>query len=93
MNPAKQNSIFYNLNRAQREIKPGRQHTLSTGASWLVEFDRGGSFGAARYQLTSGIYTFVETSQGWNLVKKSPRDSDAALRRPAIEDEANLQRR
>jgi hypothetical protein len=36
----------------------------------VVRFHRGGNFGAAREQLTSGVYVFQATSEGWRLTQR-----------------------
>ncbi len=48
-------------------IEPGYSQVLTNKPSWLVEFDRGESFGQARYNLGPGTYTFTATEKGWEL--------------------------
>ena len=43
------------------------------GTTWSIEFDRGGNFGMARYQLSEGYYFFSLTERGWELFKKTFR--------------------
>lgn len=60
----------YNVNQSPFEMKPEYTQNLGAG-EWLVEFDRGGSFGLARYTLTEGYYEFTATEKGWDLFKQS----------------------
>jgi hypothetical protein len=48
-------------------IDPGFTQALDGQPSWLIEFDRGGSFGQARYTIGPGTYTFTATENGWEL--------------------------
>ena len=44
-----------------------------------IVFDRGGSFGQARYTLQAGsAYKFVSTDQGWDLRSVTGADNDPA---------------
>ena len=52
------------------------------GASHVIEFDRGGDLGVARYELTSGLYTFVVGDNGWELLRDSNNARTAD--RPAV---------
>jgi hypothetical protein len=56
----------------------GYSQKLTGRPSWIVEFDRGGSFGTARYTVTQGAYKFIATDRGWDLVQ-----DDAAPAPPA----------
>ena len=47
---------------------PGRVVPLEAGRVWLIEFDRGGPFGKARYELARGIHHFVQSDRGLALV-------------------------
>lgn len=52
------------------DLKPGfRQHLPGT-QSWLIEFDRGGNFGRAKYSLAEGIYDFKVGDKGWDMVTR-----------------------
>jgi len=59
--------IAYLVNGDPFSMKGGSFQELPAGARWLVEFDRGGEFGAARYTLTDGSYRFTPTDKGWEL--------------------------
>jgi len=55
-------------------LAPGQSHTLSSKQNYLVEFDRGGNFGAARKNLALGTYVFQVTERGWDLVPEESAD-------------------
>lgn len=55
--------------QTQLELRPGETRPLREKATYIVEFDRGGSFGTAKYELTEGQYEFVVTERGWDLVR------------------------
>lgn len=69
-NPAAE-TVNYNLNQQPQQMEPDFEQTLPGETSWIVEFDRGGNFGQARYQLSEGYYYFKATEQGWELVRKT----------------------
>jgi hypothetical protein len=48
-------------------LPPGEFAEIPRGPKWVIEFDRGGQFGKARYALRSGIYRFDLTNKGWEL--------------------------
>jgi hypothetical protein len=54
------------------DMKAGEYQTLKLTSKdhWVVSFDRGGSFGTARYKVTLGTYKFIVTDKGWDLVQK-----------------------
>lgn len=52
-------------------LRDGEVRSFSGRTSRVVEFDRGGDFGAARYDLTAGDYEFVVTSNGWDLQRRA----------------------
>jgi hypothetical protein len=64
-------SVSYNLNGGPYEMQPGYRQTLDTSRTWIVQFDRGGSFGQAQYTLASGTYEWVITDQGWDLKQRT----------------------
>ncbi|MEX0612509.1 MAG: hypothetical protein WD229_10350, partial [Pirellulales bacterium] len=79
LNP-KQNvgPVIYTLNAIRYTMQPGFEQKLPAGRSWTVEFDRGGSFGTARYSLTPGTYAFALTERGWDVFRRTdPLPSDA----------------
>ncbi|MDX1948242.1 MAG: hypothetical protein SFU86_22820 [Pirellulaceae bacterium] len=61
------------------ELRDGQSHTFYGGGPRVIEFDRGGAFGSARYELTGGEHEFVATSRGWDLVAKTNRPAPIAL--------------
>ncbi len=52
------------------DLKPGFRQHLPASQSWLIEFDRGGTFGAAKYTLAEGIYDFKVGDKGWDMVTR-----------------------
>jgi hypothetical protein len=64
----------------QVALSDGQSHTFYGGGARLVEFDRGGDFGTARVELSSGQYEFVITGRGWDLVPRSRGASPLAIR-------------
>jgi hypothetical protein len=61
------------------DIAPGQTQQLTTKGSYVVEFDRGGEFGRARYTISEGLYDFTPTDRGWELYRQ-PDDAAAAQR-------------
>lgn len=53
------------------QLRPGETRPLKEKANYVVEFDRGASFGTARYDLSEGTYQFVVTDRGWDLQRDS----------------------
>jgi hypothetical protein len=64
--------VRYAISNRQYELAAGRTHAsgLPGQGSWTIVFDRGGSYGTARYSLSVGAYEFVLTATGWDLHKK-----------------------
>jgi hypothetical protein len=56
--------------RQAYEIAAGQTEQLTAKGSYLVEFDRGGDFGRARYTITEGLYDFTPTDHGWELYRQ-----------------------
>jgi len=81
LNP-EDDTIAYNLNGTRFDMQPGFSQKLTTRPSWVVEFDRGGSFGTARYTLTKGAYKFIATDRGWDLAR---HDETPAAPTPRVE--------
>lgn len=52
-------------------VEPASSKELSGKESWIIEFDRGESFGPARYTLTEGSYAFRVDEKGWDLQSSS----------------------
>jgi len=68
---AADSEVHYNINNHPFSIKPNYTQTLPGGKVWVVVFDRGGSFGQAKYTLSEGTYKFTLTEKGWDLFKHS----------------------
>jgi hypothetical protein len=67
-NPANSKAaLSYTLNGLSYTIQPGQSQDIREDRSWVIEFSRGANFGAARYGLEPGLYTFSGTERGWEL--------------------------
>ncbi|MCC9630278.1 hypothetical protein LOC68_17930 [Blastopirellula sp. JC732] len=65
-----QGSVSYVVNsKYSYEMQPGHIQSLGNGP-WTVAYDRGGSFGEAKYTLDKGTYEFRPSENGWNLYAK-----------------------
>lgn len=62
--------INYTLDGKPFSMEAGYTHELPGGRTYLVEFDKGGTFGKARYSLTEGTFDFGIGSQGWDIYSK-----------------------
>jgi hypothetical protein len=62
--------INYTLDGESFAMEPGYAQQLPGGRPYLVEFDKGGSFGRTRYTLEQGLYEFSVGTQGWDLFSK-----------------------
>lgn len=62
-------------------LQSGQTQTLTNRGSYSVEFDRGGSFGVARKNLSSGAYEFQVTERGWDLVEAGRVATKPSVRR------------
>lgn len=67
--------VNFLIDRREASLSDGETRTWSGPSRRSVQFDRGGTFGTAEYDLAAGDYEFVVTAAGWDLVKK---DSEAA---------------
>lgn len=67
LNPAETRAtLTYNLGGGQYVLEAGQ--SMGHGEeTQVIAFDRGGSFGEARYTLQPGTYRFVATEHGWDL--------------------------
>jgi hypothetical protein len=80
-NPAEPGArLSYTIDaRHAQDIAPGAAQQLDAKGSYLIEFDRGGDFGRARYTITEGLYEFTPTDRGWELYRQP--DAAAAAQR------------
>jgi hypothetical protein len=70
VNPASSRAnLSYTLNGVAYTIQPGESQDLREDRAWVIEFNRGGSFGQARYGLQTGMYSFSVTDHGWELYR------------------------
>jgi hypothetical protein len=67
LNPAETHApVNYNLGGTLYTLEAGQSAAYGEETQ-VIAFDRGGSFGEARYTLAPGTYRFVFTNQGWEL--------------------------
>ncbi|WP_161602295.1 hypothetical protein [Tautonia marina] len=73
MNPPETGgSTTFLIEGTQYSLQPGESVTKTGRTSWIISFDRGGSFGPARYKLTPETYAFrVTDDKGWDLRRKT----------------------
>ena len=63
--------VHYNVSKEQFSMLPDYRQTLPGGKTYVVEFDRGGGHGKARYSVKDGAYAFTPTDRGWELYRQS----------------------
>lgn len=73
--------VAFLVDDKNEELRDGQARSYS-GSSHVVEFDRGGNLGTARYELTAGLYTFQVGDNGWELLRDS--NSTRTADRPAV---------
>ena len=70
LNPRENSATLnYKLGPASYSLAAG--FTQKVHQSCVIEFDRGGGAGSARYRLTDGTYRFKPVNGAWELVKSS----------------------
>jgi hypothetical protein len=71
VNPADSGvTLRFRVDGVAHQLEAGTRQELEHSRVRIIEFDRGGSFGLARYRLTEGDYNFRLTDQGWTLQRK-----------------------
>jgi hypothetical protein len=60
-------TVKYTIDGHVYQMTAGQTQNLKTKANWVIEFDRGGAFGTARYTLEEGRFEFVVTKRGWDV--------------------------
>ena len=71
VNPAGSDAnVVYFVNATRYVMKPGMSQKLPAGPNWVVDFDRGGSWGHAAYTVADGTYYFTPSEHGWNLYRE-----------------------
>lgn len=75
------NSLHLQIDKREIELKPGTEVTLKDRALFYVEFDRGGDFGIARYDLTEGSYRMTIGAKGWSVVSDAVAPTTGTARR------------
>jgi hypothetical protein len=74
--------VAFLANARSVTLSDGQSHTLYGADKQTIEFDRGGGYGTARYELAAGEYEFLLTSRGWDLVART--GSTATASRPSV---------
>jgi hypothetical protein len=64
--------VNYTLDGQRFAMEPDYRQTV-TRTSVVIAFDRGGSFGQAKYRITEGWYEFAATERGWELYKQTAK--------------------
>lgn len=68
--PSSRATINYNINGNHYVMEPGMRQKLPGDRKWVIEFDRGQSFGASAYTLAPGTYHFTPSDLGWQLYRQ-----------------------
>jgi hypothetical protein len=72
VNPAENEvTLQFVVDGQTTSLRAGFRLELAVSQTRVIEFDRGGSFGQARYSMDEGLYTFNETEQGWELYRSA----------------------
>jgi hypothetical protein len=72
LNPTRNGGpVNYTLNNVRCTMAAGYHQKLPGERAWTIEFDRGRSFGTARYSLTPGKYAFAVTERGWDVFRRA----------------------
>lgn len=64
-------TLRFMVNNQVVELPPGKLLELPGDRSWEIAFDRGGSYGTARYSMQTGVHAFTRTAQGWELYRSN----------------------
>jgi len=65
--PESDSALSFSLGGQTYTLEPGSQKEFRVSQASIIEFDRGGAFGRARYTVGDGTYTFAPTDRGWEL--------------------------
>jgi hypothetical protein len=76
----RQARVSFLVNGQEVTLSDGQSHTVYAAGTRVIEFDRGGDFGTARYDLSGGEYEFVVSNNGWDLVEKRAAGGNVATR-------------
>ncbi len=66
VNPSS-HELAYLVNGQLYRLGPGERHQLGTAKRWVIQFDRGGDFGEATYEVSAGTHVFQVGERGWEL--------------------------
>jgi hypothetical protein len=71
-------AVTFLMDAQDISLRDGEVRSFNGRASRVVEFDRGGDFGSARYDLSPGDYEFVITDRGWDLQRRAASSAAAS---------------
>jgi len=71
-------ALKYRVNGVSHTIAPGESQEFAAPGQ-VIEFDRGGGTGLARYALSGGVYTFTPTEHGWELYRSPLEPTEQSL--------------
>jgi hypothetical protein len=66
--------------QTELHLAPNESRTLREKATYIVEFDRGGNFGTAKYELSEGEYQFAVGDRGWDITRDAVSFQQTATR-------------
>jgi hypothetical protein len=69
-------------------LRDGEVRSFTGRATRAIEFDRGGDFGSARYDLSPGDYEFVITDRGWDLQRRTAATTASTAAKPGVRKNA-----
>ncbi len=80
-------ALKYRVNGVSHSIAPGESQEFAAPGQ-VIEFDRGGGTGLARYALSGGVYTFTPTEHGWELYRSPLEPTEQSLDSGTSESDA-----
>ena len=81
-------AVTFLMDAQDVSLRDGEVRSFNGRASRVVEFDRGGDFGSARYDLTPGDYEFVITDRGWDLQRRTATSAASTAAKPSVRKNA-----
>jgi hypothetical protein len=80
-------AVTFLMDAQDVSLRDGETRTFTGRSTRVVEFDRGGDYGSARYDLTPGDYEFIVTARGWDLQRKTSAAASTAAK-PSVRKNA-----
>jgi hypothetical protein len=82
-------AVTFLMDAQDVSLRDGEVRSFTGRASRAIEFDRGGDFGSARYDLSPGDYEFVITDRGWDLQRRAvPTTAASTAVKPSVRKNA-----